>query len=85
MVRLSDLSYVRHLFPAAIIEHPVWVYFRFTLSYRNVEDPCSSIITITATASFAAANQPGSPLKPAALTAQSCASVGGAAPSHPLS
>ena len=28
----------RHLFPPAIIPHTVWLYLRFTLSYRDVED-----------------------------------------------
>ncbi len=29
--------YKRHRFPPAIISHAVWLYFRFTLSYRDVE------------------------------------------------
>jgi putative transposase len=32
------ISFVRHQFPAAIIRHAVWLYVRFTLSYRDVED-----------------------------------------------
>jgi transposase-like protein len=28
----------RHQFPPAIIRHAVWLYVRFTLSYRDVED-----------------------------------------------
>jgi transposase-like protein len=28
----------RHQFPPAIIRHAVWLYLRFTLSYRDVED-----------------------------------------------
>jgi putative transposase len=28
----------RHQFPPAIIRHAVWLYMRFTLSYRDVED-----------------------------------------------
>ena len=35
---MSSLSYARHRFPPAIIQHAVWLYFRFTLSYRDVED-----------------------------------------------
>jgi putative transposase len=31
-------SYKRHRFPAEIISHGVWLYFRFCLSYRNVEE-----------------------------------------------
>jgi putative transposase len=29
--------YKRHRFPAEIISHAVWLYFRFCLSYRDVE------------------------------------------------
>ena len=31
-------SFARHQFPPAIIRHAVWLYMRFTLSYRDVED-----------------------------------------------
>src|SRR5919199_328755 len=31
-------SYKRHRFPPAIIGHAVWLYFRFALSYRDVEE-----------------------------------------------
>ena len=31
-------SYKRHRFPAEIIGHAVWLYFRFALSYRDVEE-----------------------------------------------
>jgi transposase-like protein len=34
---MADLSYRRHRFPAAIIQHAIWLYLRFTLSYRDVE------------------------------------------------
>jgi putative transposase len=30
--------YKRHRFPAEIISHSVWLYFRFCLSYRDVEE-----------------------------------------------
>ena len=30
--------YRRHRFPAEIISHDVWLYFRFALSYRDVEE-----------------------------------------------
>ncbi len=30
--------YKRYRFPAEIIQHAVWLYFRFNLSYRDVED-----------------------------------------------
>jgi putative transposase len=32
------ISFARHRFPPAIIRHAVWLYVRFTLSYRDVED-----------------------------------------------
>jgi transposase-like protein len=32
------LSYRRHLFPPPIIQHAIWLYLRFTLSYRGVKD-----------------------------------------------
>lgn len=31
-------TYPRHRFPAEIISHAVWLYHRFTLSFRDVED-----------------------------------------------
>ncbi len=31
-------SYHGYRFPAAIISHTVWLYFRFSLSFRDVED-----------------------------------------------
>jgi len=35
---MATISYARHRFPAVVIRHAVWLYFRFTLSYRDVED-----------------------------------------------
>jgi putative transposase len=32
------ISFSRHQFPPTIIRHAVWLYLRFTLSYRDVED-----------------------------------------------
>jgi putative transposase len=34
----STNSYKHHRFPAEIISHAVWLYFRFCLSYRDVEE-----------------------------------------------
>ena len=34
----SRPSYARHRFPPEIIAHAVWLYFRFALSYRDVEE-----------------------------------------------
>ena len=31
-------SYHRHRFPPEIISHAVWLYYRFCLSFRDVED-----------------------------------------------
>jgi putative transposase len=33
-----DPLYRRHRFPAEVIAHAVWLYFRFPLSLRMVED-----------------------------------------------
>lgn len=35
---MDELSYCRHRFPAVVIQNAVWLYCRFTLSYRDVED-----------------------------------------------
>jgi putative transposase len=32
------ISFARHQFPPDIIRHAIWLYVRFTLSYRDVED-----------------------------------------------
>ena len=34
----STLSYRGHRFPREIISHAVWLYHRFCLSFRDVED-----------------------------------------------
>ena len=31
-------SYRRYQFPPAVIQHAIWIYLRFTLSYRDVEE-----------------------------------------------
>jgi transposase-like protein len=36
---MSPISYSRHRFPPVVIQHAVWLYLRFTLSYRDVEEP----------------------------------------------
>lgn len=38
MTRCPDPLYRRHRFPADVIAHAVWLYFRFPLSLRMVED-----------------------------------------------
>jgi len=35
---MAPLCYRRHRFPAEIIQHAIWLYLRFTLSYRDVEE-----------------------------------------------
>lgn len=35
---MKSISYSRHRFPPVVIQHAVWLYFRFSLSYRDVED-----------------------------------------------
>ena len=35
---MQPISYSRHQFPPEVIRHAVWLYLRFTLSYRDVED-----------------------------------------------
>ncbi len=35
---MRQLSFKRHRFPPDIMRHPIWLYARFTLSYRDVED-----------------------------------------------
>ena len=35
---MIQVSYLRHRFPAPVIQHAVWLYGRFTLSFRDVED-----------------------------------------------
>ncbi len=35
---MQPISYRRHQFPPEIIRHGVWLYLRFTLSYRDVEE-----------------------------------------------
>jgi transposase-like protein len=35
---MPPISYARHQYPPAVIQHSVWLYLRFTLSYRDVEE-----------------------------------------------
>jgi putative transposase len=41
-MRTSVTLYHRHRFPAEIISHCVWLYFRFALSFRDVEEMMAS-------------------------------------------
>jgi putative transposase len=35
---MQSISYSRHQFPPEIVRHAIWLYLRFTLSYRDVEE-----------------------------------------------
>jgi transposase-like protein len=35
---MPPVSYARHRFPPVVIQHAIWLYLRFRLSYRDVED-----------------------------------------------
>ncbi len=34
----STNPYTGHRYPTEIISHAVWLYFRFTLSFRDIEE-----------------------------------------------
>jgi putative transposase len=35
---MQKIDYEGHRFPPGIIQHAIWLYFRFTMSFRDVED-----------------------------------------------
>ena len=35
---MQPISFKRHRFPPSVIVHAVWLYARFTLSFRDVEE-----------------------------------------------
>lgn len=35
---MKPISFKRHRFPSDVIRHAVWLYFRFSLSFRDVEE-----------------------------------------------
>ena len=35
---MPPISFKRHRFPPLVIQHAVWLYLRFTLNYRDVEE-----------------------------------------------
>ena len=43
---MQPISYARHQFPAEIIQHAVWLYLRFTLSYRDVEELLAGVCQV---------------------------------------
>ena len=34
---MDKLSYHRHRYPSIVIQQAIWLYFRFALSYRDVD------------------------------------------------
>ncbi len=40
---MRQLSFKRHRFPPEIIRHSIWLYARFTLSFRDVEEMLAEI------------------------------------------
>ena len=41
---MDPLCHRRHRFPAEVIQHAIWLYLRFTLSYRGSSAWCNSEI-----------------------------------------
>jgi hypothetical protein len=39
---VSVPSYKRHRFPPEVIAHAVWLYYRFALSFRDIEEMLAS-------------------------------------------
>ena len=37
-MKISESLYKRHRFPSEIIQYAVWLYYRFNMSHRDVED-----------------------------------------------
>jgi putative transposase len=37
-MKTTSSLYKRHRFPREIIQYAVWLYYRFNLSYRDIED-----------------------------------------------
>ena len=35
---MTKISYRGYRFPPGIIQHAIWLYVRFTLSFRDIED-----------------------------------------------
>ncbi len=43
---MRQLSFKRYRFPPDIIRHAIWLYARFTMSFRDVEDTGRIIVGI---------------------------------------
>jgi transposase-like protein len=50
---MRQLSYKRHRFSADIMRHSIWLYARFTLSYRDVEEMLAERVSLVKTSSAA--------------------------------
>ena len=37
-IKTSNSLYKRHRFPSDIIQYAVWLYYRFNVSHRDIED-----------------------------------------------
>jgi hypothetical protein len=51
------VRYPRYRFPPAIISHAVWLYYRFTLSFRDVEDLLAHAISNTSATAICIASK----------------------------
>jgi transposase-like protein len=43
---MRRISFKRHRFPPEVIRQAVWLYFRFTLSLRDVEEMLSAKLMV---------------------------------------
>jgi putative transposase len=41
---MTSVAYSRHRFPPDVIRHAVWLYLRFTFSYRDVSRQSHEIV-----------------------------------------
>jgi len=49
---MKPLSFKRHRFPPDIIRHAIWLYAKFTLSFRYVEERSPSGVSTRRTKRF---------------------------------
>ena len=64
MLSTASALYRRHRYPAEIIVHAVWLYFRFNLSFRDVEE--------LMTAAFRSATRPSAAGAPSSAPPSLC-------------
>jgi len=62
----TTVSYKRHRFPPAVIAHAVWLYFRFPLSPRLLEEMLLERGIIVSYERFVARRRSSAPTMPAA-------------------